>query len=141
MFLVKTITGIAAGLVCGFLLLIGVELASAVLYPFPEGFDGSQAATCHHVENYPAWVLAIVVPMWGATAFASAWVALKLGNWLAAGVIGLLLLSMLALNQWMLPYPIWFEVANFLVMPLAMAIVVWRSLPFQADESEARESQ
>ena len=114
-----TILAVIAGLTLAFVLVISVELFSFVVHPFPEDFDGSQAAMCEHVANYPDWVLALVVPMWAFTVFASVWVVQKIGNVLAAVVVGALLLVAVGCNQWMLPYPIWFEAANIVAFPLA----------------------
>ena len=65
---------------------------------------------CRHVENFPNWVLAVVVPAWGFTAFASTWIAQKIGDNFAGATIGLLLLAAVGFNVWILPYPVWFKI-------------------------------
>ena len=75
-----TIAGIIAGLALAFVLLIAVELASAVVHPLPPDFAGTQEEMCAHVARYPAWVLALVVPAWALTAFAATWTANRLGG-------------------------------------------------------------
>ena len=75
---------------------------------------------CRHVERYPPWVLAVVVPMWAVAALAGTWIAQRIGNLYSSGIVGLLLLSALALNISPLPYPIWFKVVNLLVVPAAI---------------------
>lgn len=120
MVFVRAIIGIVAGLAVAFLLVIAVELFSAIVHPFPEGFQGTEEEICAHVEKYPAWVLAAVVPMWALVVFSSVWVTRKIGGFVASLLVGTLLLVAVGLNQWMLPYPIWFEVANFVALPLAM---------------------
>jgi hypothetical protein len=113
--------GLAAGIVTAFVLLIAVELFSNVVHPFPEGFQGTQEEICAHVERYPAWVLAVAVPMWVATAFISTWVAGKLGRLAAGLTLGSLLVVALVCNLAMLPYPLWFKAACLLLMPVAVA--------------------
>ena len=65
------------------------------------------------------------VPMWGATAFAGAWVAGSIGRWLASAIVAVLLLAALAFNVSMLPYTLWFKG----VMPMAaiasLALGAW----------------
>ena len=62
---------IVAGLLVAFILVVAVELFSAVVHPVPPDFGGTMDEMCKHVERYPHWVLAVVVPAWASTAFAS----------------------------------------------------------------------
>lgn len=71
----RTFAGIFAGLLLAFLLIVAVEVFSAVVHPFPENFGGTSEEVCQHVERYPDWVLAVVVPAWAATAFVGVWIA------------------------------------------------------------------
>lgn len=119
-----TLAAVVAGLVVAFLLVIGVEMFSAVVHPFPADFDGSTEQMCAHVARYPAWVLAVVIPAWGATAFLGTWVAGKLGNVIAATIIALLLFAAVAFNVAMLPYPLWFKVGCLLVIPAAASSAI-----------------
>ena len=119
MAILRAIAGGVAAMVVALLLVIGVELVSDVVHPVPEGFDGSEAQMCAHVANYPAWVLAVVVPIWGATALVSTWIAGRLGNLVSALVVGVLLVAAVGFNVSMLPYPLWFKWACLLVIPAA----------------------
>lgn len=119
MAILRAIAGGVAAMVVALLLVIGVELVSDVVHPVPEGFDGSEAQMCAHVANYPAWVLAVVVPIWGATALVSTWIAGRLGNLASARVVGVLLVAAVGFNVSMLPYPLWFKWACLLVIPAA----------------------
>lgn len=120
MAVLRVLGGIVAGLALAFVLVVAVELFSAVVHPFPEDFEGTEEEICAHVEKYPGWVLAAVVPMWALIVFSSTWVTRKIGGLVASVLVGLLLLVAVGFNQWMLPYPIWFEVANFIALPLAI---------------------
>ena len=111
---------VLAGLLVLFLLVAAVEFFSAVVHPFPEGFRGTTEEICQHVERYPPWVLAAVVAMWGVAALASVWMAQKIGNLYSSATVGLLLLAALVLNLSMAPYPMWFKIANLLVIPVAV---------------------
>ena len=111
---------IVAGMLVAFILVVAVELFSAVAHPVPPDFGGTMDEMCKHVERYPHWVLAVVVPAWAATAFASTWIAGRLGNRGCALFIGLLLLAALIFNISKLPYPIWFKIASLIAVPCAI---------------------
>jgi hypothetical protein len=84
---------------------------------------------CQHVARYPQWVLALVVPAWGITAFVSTWTAERIGSRRSALLTGLLLLAGVVFNISKLPYPNWFKMVNLLVIPTA--IVLGSRLPIR----------
>lgn len=116
--LLWSVVGVAMGLALALVLLIAVEAFSAVVHPFPPGFgqtpgqtpEQQQAELCAHVERYPAWVLAVVVPMWGLAAGLSTALAKRLGGPGAGWVLRLALVAAVLSNVAMLPYPGWFRV-------------------------------
>src|SRR5215475_2576630 len=112
MTVLRALVATVAGLVVAFVLVVGVELFSAVVHPFPEGFGGTPEEMCQHVERYPTWVLAVVVPAWAAAAFLGAATAKKIGNVYSFAIVSALLLLGLVSNISMLPYPLWFKIAN-----------------------------
>lgn len=116
----RALAGVLVGLALSFLLVVGVEMFSAVVHPFPEDFGGTPEEVCRHVERYPNWVLAVVVPAWALTAFVGTWAARRIGNVYSATIVGLLLLAGVVLNISMLPYPIWFEIAIVLAVLIAV---------------------
>lgn len=116
----RTFAAVLAGLLVLFALVVAVELFSAVVHPLPEDFGGTSEEMCRHVERYPHWVLAAVVGLWAAASLASVWTAGRIGNLSSSAIVGLLLLTALGLNVWMLPYPAWFKTATLLVIPVAI---------------------
>lgn len=118
----RTLAAVVAGLLAAFILIVAVEAFSEVVHPMPEGVARTTEEICRHVERYPAWVLAVVVAAWGVTAFAGAWIARTIGNRYAVAIVGLLLLAAVGLNISMLPYPMWFKLANLLVVPIAIIL-------------------
>jgi hypothetical protein len=110
-----------------FALVVAVELFSAVVHPLPPDFNGTTEEMCQHVERYPNWVLAVVVPAWAGTAFASTWIAGRLGNRGCTVFVGLLLLTGVIFNVSMLPYPIWFKIACLTVIPIAIVAGLYLS--------------
>src|SRR3954470_22488206 len=124
----RILAGIVAGMLLAFILVIAVETVSAVVYPLPKDFGGTQEEMCAHVARYPTWVLAVVVPAWAATALAATWVAQRIGNLFSSTTVGLLLFAALALNVSMLPYPDWFTNANLIAVPAATIIGIRLSI-------------
>ena len=117
----RTLAAILVGIIVAFVLVIAVEFFGAVVHPLPEDFGGTMEEMCQHVERYPQWVLALVVPAWAVTAFVGTWTARKMGNLCSFAFVGLLLLAALMFNISKLPYPMWFKILNLLVIPAAIA--------------------
>src|SRR5262245_43983050 len=115
----RTLAAVLAALVATFIVLVAVELFSGVVHPVPEDFGGTTEEMCRHVERYPHWVLAVVFPAWAAAAFVGTWTAKKIGNLYSFAIVSLLLLAALVFNISNLPYPMWFKIANLLVIPVA----------------------
>lgn len=111
----RALLGIVAGMAVAFALVVAVEMFSAVVHPYPPDFDGDIPA---HVKRYPAWVLAVVVPMWGLAAAAATWVATRSSNQMAGIIVALLLAWALIFNVTHLPYPLWFKVGMLAAFPL-----------------------
>jgi hypothetical protein len=118
----RGIAAIIAGIIVALIFVVAVEWFSAVIHPIPAGFSGTMEEMCLHVARYPHWVLAVVVPAWAGTAFASTWISGRIGNRLCGLSIGLLLLAALIFNLSMLPYPIWFKILNLLAIPAAILL-------------------
>jgi hypothetical protein len=118
----RGMAAIIAGMIVAFILVVAVELFSAVVHPVPPDFKGTMEEMCLHVARYPHWVLALVVPAWAGTAFASTWISGRMGNRFCGLFIGLLLLAALIFNLSMLPYPIWFKILNLLAIPAAVLL-------------------
>lgn len=111
----RTLLAVLAGMALAFALVVAVEILSALVHPLPKDFNGDIPA---HVRRYPPWVLAVVVPLWSATA-AAAWVAARIGNRIAGIVVSLLLAWALVFNLTHLPYVLWFKVAMLIAFPFA----------------------
>ena len=115
----RTVLAVVAGMALAFVLVVAVEMFSAVVHPFPPGLDPDAPGSIpEHVRRYPGWILAVCGLMWGATAAAATWVASRIGGRLAGAVVTLLLAAALAFNLSMLPYVMWFKIA----MPAAFFV-------------------
>ncbi len=121
----RVVGAIVVGMFVAFILVIAVEFFSAIVHPLPADFGGTTEEMCKHVERYPHWVLAVVVPAWAATAFAGTWIAGRLGN-LGSGIfIGAFLLAAVVFNISMLPYPIWFKIACLIAIPCGILLALY----------------
>ena len=101
---------------------VAVELFGAVVHPVPPGFKGTMEEMCLHVERYPPWVLALVVPAWAGAAFASTWVSGRIGNLASALCIGVLLIAAVVFNVSKLPYASWFKIVILIAVPTAVLL-------------------
>lgn len=75
-------------------------------------------------------MLGVAILMWAVAAGAGAAVARWAGGGVAAPVtVAALVMSTLAMNLWMLPYPWWFKAGSIVAVPAAMApsILIRRS--------------
>ena len=63
----RAVCSIFAGVALAPVLVIAVELVSAIVHPVPPDFTGTMDEMCKHMERYPHWVLAVVVAAWGGT--------------------------------------------------------------------------
>ena len=122
--LIRSVAAIIMSLVVALVLTIAMEGVSDIFHPFPAGVDTADYDVCRaHVARYPHWLLAVVVVGWSGTVFVSVWLATRFGagRHPAHGIaIGILLVFAAAFNLYMLPYPVWFEVLNLLILPLAI---------------------
>ncbi|WP_437193467.1 hypothetical protein [Planctomicrobium sp. SH527] len=118
---VRIFGALFAAVVTALILLIAVEFFSSIVHPPPADFKGTQQEIDDLVKRYPDWVLALVVPMWGFTAFICTWIAGRIGNRVCAASVGFLFTALVVCNTSMLPYPVWFKI----LMPIiALAAVI-----------------
>lgn len=116
----RAVGAMVLGLFVSFVLVVAVEFFGSVAHPLPPDFGGTMEEMCRHVERFPPWVLGIVIPAWAATAFAGTWLARRMGNGYSYALVGLVLVAMLVVNLWMLPYPLWFKIGNLVAVPAAI---------------------
>ena len=124
----RTILAVVGGMALAFVLVIAVELFSAVVHPTPPGFTGTMDEMCQHVARYPHWVLAVVVPAWSAIAFVSTWVATRIGNRWAGIAVILILTFGIVFNVSKLPYAMWFKVVMLTCFPVACYLGITRGV-------------
>ena len=112
---IRSLLSVVTGMALAMALVAAVEAFGEMVHPAAP-FNGDVP---EQVRRYPDWVLAVVVMAWGGTAAAATWVASRIGNRVAGGIVALLLAWALAFNLVMLPYTTWFKVAMFITFPIA----------------------
>ncbi len=115
----RALVAVIAGMALAFVLVVAVELFSAVVRPIPPELNGNIP---EHVRRYPDWILGVVVLAWSATITAATWAASRIGNRLAGAVVAVLLAWGLIFNLTMLPYAMWFRVVMLGMCPVACLI-------------------
>jgi hypothetical protein len=118
--LIRGILVVLGALILAFAGVVGVELMSSILHPFPPGVDQTDMEACKaHVARYPTGVLLLCAIGWWLTVLVCSWMATRLGanRHPAHGiVVGAALLALAVFNITMLPYPTWFWI-NLITFP------------------------
>ena len=59
---VRSVGAVLVGFVAAMVLIVGIEVVSSIVHPFPPGVDPTDYEVCKaHVARYPAWALLLVV--------------------------------------------------------------------------------
>lgn len=121
--IIKSVLAVIFSIAVAFGLFMAIEGVGSILHPWPADFAGTFEEIARQVESYPTWVLAFLGGVGnGVTMLICTFIATRLGHnrnpWHGYGV-GVLLFAMVIINLTMLPYPIWYWVLMFIVLPLA----------------------
>ncbi len=138
----RTIGAALAGFVSLFLVVVGIQFLSSMLYPLPEGLDAfdpaQQDALAAHMATQPlmAWLFAFSSELVGA--FAGGMVAARIApskaRQLITALAGLALMGSIA-NWVSFAHPTWFMVGQVLGYPM-VAFLAWRLVGSPRDQSE-----
>ncbi|HSY51795.1 MAG TPA: hypothetical protein VLC46_23535 [Thermoanaerobaculia bacterium] len=115
--ILRGIGAVILGLIVAFLLVIGVEAISHRIFPPPAGMDMRDMAQVKaFVATLPLSVLLIVLAGHLIATFAGTWLAAKVARTPIAGyILGALLLCAGIANAFMLPQPVWYSIASFVI--------------------------
>ena len=124
----RGVASVVGALMLAFVGVVGVEVISSILHPFPPGIDPADFEACkEHVARYPTAVLLLCAMGWWLTIFVSCWMATRLGarrHPVHGIIVGVILLALAVCNMAMLPYPGWFWI-NLLTFPACIAFGTW----------------
>ena len=121
--IIKSVLAVILSIAVAVGLFMLIEGISSILHPWPADFSGTFEEITRHVENYPAWALALLGGVgYGATMLICTFIATRFGHnrnpWHGYGV-GILLFAMVVFNLNMLPYPTWYWILMLSVLPTA----------------------
>jgi hypothetical protein len=115
--IVRGIGAVIAGMIVSFLLVFGAEAISHQIYPPPPGMsmqDMTQVKA--FVATLPMPALLIVLAGHLIATFVATWTAAKIARGPIAGfIVGALLLAAGIVNAFMIPQPVWFSIASFVI--------------------------
>jgi hypothetical protein len=115
--ILRRIGAVIAGLIVAFALVSAAEGIVHKLYPPPPGTnmqDMDQVKA--FVASLPVTPLLIVLVGWLIATFVATWVAAKIArNPIPAYIVGGLLLCAGIANAFIIPQPIWFSIASFVI--------------------------
>jgi hypothetical protein len=135
--MLRTVSGIIAGVLLAFAVLIGLEMAGHAAMPPPTGLDpGDPEDLKQMVASAPLAAKAWVVFGWFVATLAGGWLARRLSGkgWAGWVIAGLILLGGIA-NIMMIPHPLWMQVAA-VAAPLLAGVIVMR-LPYGGSAAAA----
>ena len=133
---VRGIGAVIAGLIVAFLLVFGAEAISHQIYPPPPGMSlRNMNQVKAFVATLPMSVLLIVLAGHLIATFVATWVAAKIARGPIAGfVVGALLLAAGIANAFMIPQPVWFSIASFVIYIGATLVGTRVGMPRPAHE-------
>ena len=122
----RRILGILAGMACGFMVVLLLQLASVAIYPPPPELDLQDAeAVASWITQLPIGAFFIVLAAHALGAFVAAYVCETIvGDRWRMGwyVLGVTFVAAGIVNLFSVPHPIWFAVADLLLyLPAALA--------------------
>jgi hypothetical protein len=113
----RRIGGVIAGLVIAFLLVQGAELLVHKLYPPPPGTNMKDFnAVKAFVATLPTPAFVLVLTGWLIGTLAETFTAARIGrSAVPAYVLGVILLAGGIMNSIVIPQPVWFSAASFVI--------------------------
>ena len=117
MTILRRIAAVIAGMIVAVLIVLASEGIGHKIYPPPPGTDMHDMAKVKaFVSTLPLSVLLIVLTGWLIATFTGTWLAARIaGTPIPGYVVGALLLCGGIANAFMIPQPVWFSIASFVI--------------------------
>lgn len=100
-----------------------VQMINTRFYPPPEGMNpADREALAAYVSTMPVGAFAVVLLSYLIGVMAGAWLAARLSancHWRQGIIVGVLFFFASVMNLMSLPHPVWFWIANLLIVPAA----------------------
>lgn len=126
--MLRTVLGIVAGVLAGFVTVFAVEWIGHQVFPMPGGIPEDPEAMKAMTATLPFATLASVVAAWTLGALAGALVGNAIAQRALAGwIVVTLLIAATVANLLMFPHPAWMAACG-IVLPIAMGWAAQRVL-------------
>jgi pimeloyl-ACP methyl ester carboxylesterase len=115
--ILRRIGAVIVGVIVAFLIVAGVEGIAHKIYPPPPGTNMQDMAQVKaFVATLPLSVLLIVLAGWLLGTFVATWLAARIaGTPIPGYVVGAVLLCAGIANAFIIPQPLWFSIASFVI--------------------------
>jgi len=115
--ILRRIAAVIVGLIVAFALVAAAEGIAHKVYPPPSGMNMQDMTQVKaFVATLPMSVLLIVLAGWLVATFVATWLAAKISHTPIPGyIVGALLLCAGIANAFMIPQPVWFSIASFVI--------------------------
>jgi hypothetical protein len=123
--MVRNILAVIAAFIAAAFFVLGVEQISIKLYPMPAGVDTSSIeAMTEYVKTVPATAILLVLIGQCLGSFVGGFVTgiISVAKFATAFIYGVIALAMAFMTVWMIPHPMWFNVAA-LVLPIPLSLI------------------
>jgi putative effector of murein hydrolase LrgA (UPF0299 family) len=115
--ILRRIGAVIVGVIVAFLIVAGVEGIAHKIYPPPPGTNMQDMTQVKaFVATLPLSVLLIVLAGWLLATFVATWLAARIaGTPIPGYVVGAVLLCAGIANAFIIPQPVWFSIASFVI--------------------------
>jgi hypothetical protein len=115
--ILRRIGAVIVGLIVAFLLVYAAEGIAHKIYPPPAGANMQDMTQVKaYIAKLPLSAMLVVLTGWLIATFVATWLAARIAGTPVPGyVVGALLLCAGIANAFMIPQPIWFSIASFVI--------------------------
>jgi ACR3 family arsenite efflux pump ArsB len=117
MSVLRRIGAVIAGMIVAFLIVQAAEWIAHMMYPPPARISWNDLAQVKaYVTSLPLSALLVVLTGWLIATVVATWVAARIaGRPIPGYIVGALLLCAGIANAFMIPQPVWFSIASFVI--------------------------
>jgi hypothetical protein len=117
MTILRRIGAVIAGMIVAFAIVAGAEGIAHQIFPPPPGTNMQDMAQVKaFVATLPPSVMLIVLTGWLIATFVATWLAARIaGTPIPGYIVGALLLCAGIANAFIIPQPVWFSIASFVI--------------------------
>ncbi|HEV7429194.1 MAG TPA: hypothetical protein VGQ46_22800 [Thermoanaerobaculia bacterium] len=117
MTILRRVRAVIAGMLAAFALVASAEAIAHNIYPPPPGMNNQNMTQVKaYIATLPLSAMLVVLIGWLIATFVATWLAARIaGTPIPAYIVGALLLCARIANAFMIPQPVWFSIASFVI--------------------------